>query len=175
MPPLPQAFTGRDFWTEVPNLRSTSAVYYVADRDRNSVFPLEYEAISRIAYPSIENVSPEEEGWLNDRSIDAYMELMERDIPRRHNTAVRCYQLRQTRDIGQLRDEVAMERVPHRHPFHISAVNPLEYKWLLFPVCVDRHFIMIAFNSTTMTLSVMDSQYSDGFRAVSERFVSKIR
>jgi hypothetical protein len=176
MPPLPPAFTGRDFWAEVPKLCSTSAIYYVVGRDRNSVFPLEYEAVSRLAYPSIENVRPEEEGWLNDRSFDAYMELMERDIPRKRNIPIRCYHVRQTRDIGQLRDETAMERVPHRHPFHISAVNPLEYKWLLFPICLrQNHFIMIAFNSATTTLTVMDSQYSVGFRPDSEHFVTTIR
>ena len=63
-----------------------------------------------------------------------------------------------------------------RHPFHISAVNPLEFKWLLFPVCVHgNHFIMIVFNSTSSTLTVMDSSYSDGFRPASEHFVAKIR
>jgi hypothetical protein len=175
MPPLPAAFTGLDFWAEVPKLRSTFYAPYVVDRVRDSVFSLEYEAVSYLAYPSIENVAPEKEGWLNDRSIDAYMELMERDVPRRRNSPIKCYRLRQTRAIGTLQHENDMAR-HSRHPFHISTVSPLDYKWMLFPVCVrGNHFIMIVFNSSTTTLTVMDSQYSVGFRPDLEYLAAKIR
>jgi hypothetical protein len=173
MPPLPSAFTGQDFWKEVPKLRSPPADLYVVGRGRYSSFPLEFEAITRLAYPSIEEGVPE--GWLNDRSIDAYMALVERELALRHDTSIRCYYLHQTIAIGRLRNGCAMERLP-RHPFHISTVNPYEFKWLLFPVCVhESHFIMIVFNSASSTLTVMDSFYSDGSRPASEHFVAKIR
>jgi hypothetical protein len=178
MPRLPSAFTGQDFWVQIPRLRSPSANIFAVGRERNSAFPLEYEAISRLSYPSIvETAQSGREGWLNDRSIDAYMELMERDLARRHSTSIRCYYLHQTQTIGRLQRESDMERSPHRHPFHINSVAPQEFKWLLFPVNVQEdHFIMIAFNSSTSTLTVMDSLYREGdHRAASKICIARIR